>query len=78
MTQRQKSVRELGGEMWAELDAERRKEDSVFSKLDHSTHDHLADFIMSILARHIDTTIVNDDGLEVEPRPRTNTPDDPT
>ena len=33
---------------------------------------------MSILARYNDTTIVNDDGLEVEPRPRTITTDNTT
>ncbi len=69
MTQKRKSVRELGGEIWAELDAERRKEDSVFSNLDHTINDQLSDFIMSILARQINTTIVNDAGLKVEPRP---------
>ena len=73
MTQNQKTVRELGGEIWAELDAERRKESSVFSHLDHATNDHLADFIMSILARHLNTTIVDDVGLEVEPRIKTST-----
>ena len=71
MTQKQKTVRELGGEIWAELDAERRKEGSAFSQLDHSTNDQLADFVMSILARHINTTIINDAGLEVAPRPKT-------
>lgn len=73
MKTKTRSVRELGGEIWAELDAERRKDGSVFARLDHSTNDHLADFIMSILARHIDTTIVNDTGLEVTPRPEPTT-----
>jgi len=76
MTQKQKSVRELGGEIWAELDAERRKSDSVFSSLDHTMNDELTDFVMSILARHTNTTIVNDDGLEVMARPNTTMTDD--
>ena len=78
MRKEQKSIRELGGEIWAELDAERRTEESVFSQLDHSTLDHLVDFIMSILARHVGTTIINDAGLEVAPRARTTTTDNST
>lgn len=72
MMQKQKSVRELGGEIWAELNYECGSEVSPLSHIDYVTLDQLTDFVMSILARHIDTVIVNDEGLEVEPRPRSN------
>ena len=65
--QKQVSVRELGGEIWAELERVRQKDDSQFKDLDYQACHHLTDFIMSILARHIGVTIFNNAGLEVEP-----------
>ncbi len=67
-----KTVRELGGEIWAELGVEQEKVGSPLAGLDYEVANNLVDFIMSILARHTNTTIVNDVGLEVEPRPRTS------
>ncbi len=67
-----KSVRELGGEIWAELEAERRRVPTQLASLDCETSIKLIDFIMSILARHINSKIVNDEDLPVAPLPREN------
>ena len=57
-----RSVRELGGEIWAEMKY-RVDEDTVRFDVKHQ----LADLIMGVLARHIGSEIVDDDGLPVEP-----------
>lgn len=65
-----KTVRELGGEFWAELNMDSRDPNSKFAGLDFRVKGDLADFLMTILARHVGAMILNDEGLAVEPRPR--------
>lgn len=59
MRQRQRTIRELGGEVWAELML--RPPDS-----DPRLHDAIVDTVMGVLARHL---IVNDEDLLVSPLP---------
>lgn len=59
-----RTVRELGGEIWAELS--RRIPDD---ELGWQTKNQIVDLIMGVLARHIDCTIQNDTDLPVAPLP---------
>lgn len=59
------TVRELGGELWAE--ASQRLDDEGSDWLAQSG---LIDLAMSILARHTGARIVNDQDLPVKPLPR--------
>ncbi len=68
-----KSVRELGGELWAELNRERESPNSKLASITWQQSNDLCDFLMSVLARHVGTQIGSDDGLEVNPRPRAPT-----
>jgi hypothetical protein len=57
------TVRELGGEIWAELwsfpDAE----------LHWETKNRVVDLVMGVIARHVGATIRNDADLPVDPLP---------
>ena len=64
-----KTIRELGGEIWAELSAERQCPDSKLSSLDWQQANDISDFVMSVLARHAGVTLIQDEGLEVVARP---------
>lgn len=70
-----KTVRELGGEFWAELNTDSRGPNSKFAGLSFQVKEDLVDFLMTILARHVGATILNDEGLEVEPRPQPEFPE---
>jgi len=59
-----RTVRELGGEIWAEL-ARRIPDD----ELDWQTKNKIVDLIMGVLARHTSSTIQNDEDLPVPPLP---------
>ena len=63
--QNQRTVRELSGEIWAEITMRMPEED-----LHWQTADKLVQLIIGVLARHVGKVIVNDEGLEVEPLPR--------
>ncbi len=68
----EKTVRELGGEIWAELQEERHNPHSPLPRFGVEEADALIDFLMSILVRHTGATIINDPGLPVFARPLTN------
>ncbi len=73
---KQKSVRELGGEIWAEIGMEQRAiPDSRIAGIDWETVGELSDFIMSVLARHAGAVIVNDEDRPVTPRPYRHDPE---
>jgi hypothetical protein len=57
------SVRELGGEVWAEL--------SSFSdsELDWQIKNRIVDLVMGVVARHAGAAIMNDTDLPVLPLP---------
>jgi hypothetical protein len=61
----QKTVRELGGEIWAEMQSVEGAGPNW--QLIH----RLVDVIMGVLARHTGEVIVNDIDLPVSPLPRT-------
>ena len=66
-----KTVRELGGEIWAELSYEmenkRSQGDTTFAGYDFKALNPTVDIIMSVLARYIGQVIVNDEDFPVEP-----------
>ena len=67
---KQKSVRELGGEIWAEIEMEQRANPhSRIAGIGWETVSELSDFVMSVLARHAGAVIVNDEDRPVTPRP---------
>ena len=59
MSENTKSVRELGGEIWAQLRG--------VEGLDWRVLNLVTDEILGVLARHVGTTIVNDPDLPVQP-----------
>lgn len=64
-----KTVRELGGEIWAEI-AQRQNDqvdDSLISEIDYRATQELSDLVMGVLARHTGCEIINDEDLPVEP-----------
>lgn len=74
----QRTVRELGGELWAELsyqtqvETQDRISDGISSLKDfnfHAVH-AVVDLVMAVLARHVGETIVNDEDLPVKPLPQ--------
>jgi len=60
---KERTVRELGGEIWSEF----RKVEG----LDWRLQNHLVDIVMGVLARHDGSVIVNDKDLPVAPIPIT-------
>ena len=57
-----RTIRELGGEFWAEITRRIPEED-----VDWKTKGRLVDILMGVLARHTGKVIENDEGLPVEP-----------
>lgn len=57
-------MRELGGEVWAEIE-------NVFSddEIDWQRRTAIVDLVMGVLARHVDSVLVNDADLPVAPLP---------
>ncbi len=73
MTMVEKTVRELAGEIWAELEQESRDAVANGSPLHSMSMDsmnRILDIVMGVLARHDSTMIVNDRDLPVEPLQR--------
>jgi hypothetical protein len=64
-----KTVRELGGEIWAEITHRQndQENDSLIGKTDFRATQELIDLVMGILARHIGCEITDDENLPVEP-----------
>lgn len=68
-----KSIRELGGELWSEMESRRSQENSTpiaFQKLSTKEISEITDFLMQILARYVGCIIENDDDLPVKPLPK--------
>ncbi len=68
---KQRTVRELGGEVWAELQHCQWHDPS--SPLRDASNDAVQAFIdltMGVLARHVGTVIENDRDLPVDPLPQ--------
>ena len=64
-----KTVRELGGEIWAEVTQLQNSEDNstLLKDVDFKVTQELCDLVMGVLARHANTMIVNDEDLPVVP-----------
>ena len=64
-----KTVRELGGEIWSEITRLQNAEDtsSRIVSIDFQASNELCDLVMGVLARHVGTTITNDEDLPVTP-----------
>jgi hypothetical protein len=58
----ERTVRELGGEIWHEIRKRIPEEDVNWEK-----KEKLTELIMAVLARHVGATIANDRDLPVEP-----------
>ena len=67
-----KTVREFGGEISATLTKLQLTEDPVIKDVDIKITGYIVDVAMGILARHIGTTIEQDNDLPVEPYPEVN------
>jgi hypothetical protein len=61
--QRARTVRELGGEIWAELSS------IPEGDLRWDVRNAIVDVVMGVLARYAGTVLENDPDLPVEPRP---------
>ena len=61
---RRRSVRQLGGEIWIELQAALPE-----AETDWRTRSRIIEIIMAVLARHTGATIENDADLPVDPLP---------
>jgi hypothetical protein len=57
------TVRELGGEIWAELSS------LPDAELPWQTKNRVVDLVMGVIARHVGAAIRNDEDLPVEPLP---------
>lgn len=71
MTER--TVRELAGEIWAEMTSEITDDSmpsSALKSMEINTLHRVVDVIMGVLARHDNTVIVNDKDLPVTPLPK--------
>lgn len=69
----EKTVRELTGEIWAELEQESRNaaaNGSPLHSLNMDALNRILDVVMGVLARYENTVIVNDRDLPVEPLQR--------
>ena len=64
------TIRELGGEIWAELFSRTRGGQDKLSSFNPETVDLLIDLIMGVVARHEGESIKNDADLPVVPIPR--------
>jgi hypothetical protein len=61
--QRVKTIRELGGEIWAELSF------IPETTLDWETRNAVVDLVIGVLARHSGSVLSNDEDLPVSPLP---------
>jgi len=57
------TVRELGGEIWAEFSS------LAEGELPWKTKNKIVDIVMGVIARHVGMTVGNDEGLPVSPLP---------
>ena len=66
----ERTIRELGGEIWAELQERQLKgANPAFAKLEPESVNAFIDLTMGVLARHANAMIRNDPDLPVEPLP---------
>jgi hypothetical protein len=63
-----RTVRELGGEIWAEL-----RNAELAQQIDWQVRNAIVDLIMGVLARHAGKRLENDSDLPVTPLPRSQT-----
>ncbi|MES2463436.1 MAG: hypothetical protein V4671_22915 [Armatimonadota bacterium] len=72
MTQ-ERTVRELGGEIWGEIELARRDAEregkKTFTVFDWTTPNLIAELVMGVLARHTGKRITNDADIPVDPLP---------
>jgi hypothetical protein len=64
--QQRRTVREIGGELWAELSS------LPVDQLPWQTRDVVVDIVMGVLARHGGNVLENDRDVPVDPLPRTD------
>ena len=64
-----KTIRELGGEIWSELNERVSEEDARFD-----VKNRIVDIVMGVLARHEGATIRGDEDLPVEALPQAERP----
>ena len=65
---KQRTVRELGGEIWAEISMEQdANPDSKIAEIHFESVEELTEIIMAVLARHAGEVIVNDKDRPVTP-----------
>ena len=68
MIKKERTVRELSGEIWAALQHRQwHDESSVLRTLDDDVVNELVEITMGVLARHVDVVIKNDTDLPVTP-----------
>ena len=70
MTQTTRTIRELGGEIWAEIQICVRDPQHPLAQMDWRHLAPITDIVMGVLARHNGTAIVNDEDLPVAPLPQ--------
>ena len=66
----ERTIRELAGEIWAELEQESRNapiNGSPLRTIQMDAMNRLIDVIMGVLARHENTLLVNDKDMPVKP-----------
>jgi hypothetical protein len=63
----ERTVRELGGEIWAYLNGRIQAGEEPFTRWDVETLHATVDLIMGVLARHVGEVIRNDEDLPVAP-----------
>lgn len=71
MREREITIRQLGGEIWAELDERRENGVEPFGDLTTKVLDAIINTTMGVLARHEGVVIINDKDLPVEILPPT-------
>ncbi len=65
----EKTIRELGGEIWSEITMEKQfNSSSQINLIPFEADDALIELIMGVLARHENSKIVNDKDFPVAPR----------
>lgn len=72
---KQKTIRELGGEIWAEIDMEKRLlSQSALNCIPFEAENTLIELIMGVLARYAGSELVNDEDFPVFPRKKVPQP----
>jgi hypothetical protein len=64
------TVRELGGEIWAEIGHRHGDPGSALGRMDVDQVQEIVDVVMGVLARYADVTIAADATMPVTPLPR--------